>query len=117
LSIENGQSCTVAKSPDEAFGGSGHDLAVLAEIIAVRRKEEHGAVKGAAITFDHADDEIDFVFGSSAGERDHGGSRNVNTRVVVTAKVFAAAIASRTDDGAEVEPTRIGGNEGFGEDN
>ena len=53
-----GQRRAVAESPDEPLAGGRHQLAVLAEVTAVRAEEEHGAVERAALALDDADHEM-----------------------------------------------------------
>ena len=62
VGIEYRKSGVVAESPDEALRSGRHNFAMFAEKCAVVGEEEHGAVERAAIAFDDADNENDFVF-------------------------------------------------------
>ena len=59
--VEHRHRRAVAEAPDQPLRRGRHDLAVLAEIAAVGREEQHRAVERAAVAFDDADHEIDAV--------------------------------------------------------
>ncbi len=104
----------VAESPDETLGRGGHEFTMFAEIPAVRREEKDCAIECAAIAFDHTHDKINVVCSCDAAKSVDVRTGNVYAAFPITLKVFAAFVCAITNNCAEIESARIGGDESLG---
>src|SRR5271167_2789284 len=85
-----------------------HHLPVLAQKAAVWSKEQHGAVKSAAVPFDYTHDKINSVASRGPAEFLNCWARYVYAALPVSSEVFAALLRPRTNHRAEVESPGIG---------
>ena len=114
VGVDHRQGGAVAESPYQAFAGGGHELAVLAEIAAVGTKKKRRAVQRPAVAFDDADDQVHPVRARHPRQPIDRRAGDVDRTLPVAAELLAAGIGARTDDGAKVQPARIGRDERLG---
>ena len=107
----------VTLPPDEALARRRHELAVLAEVGAVRREEEDGAVECPPFALDDTDHEIRIGLARNSSECVDCGPRDIDARLPIAAIPFAAFRRSVAHDRAERHASRVGAHERLGKDN
>jgi hypothetical protein len=112
--LEHGHRRAVAEAPDQPLGRRGHNLAVLAQVGAVWCEEQDRAIERPAGALDDPDNEINSVSARRPGGRVTASPGMSTLLSQVPLEVVTAPLRPRADDGAEVEPSRIGRHEGFG---
>ncbi|GAC1632130.1 MAG: hypothetical protein NVS9B14_05000 [Candidatus Acidiferrum sp.] len=87
---------------------------MFAEVGAVRREVENGAIERAAFALDDTHDEIDVIGAGDAAKLVHGGAGNVHAAFPIALEVATAFVGAIANDGAEIEAARVSGDERFG---
>src|ERR1700674_118858 len=106
----------IAEAPDRPFQGGRHQLAMLAVQTAIRPKEQYGAVTGAELAFDHADQYVDAVRRCGLPQALRLWSRDLDRRVELQSEFFAPDRIARAHHQTIVEPFGIPADECFREE-
>src|SRR5712692_2363644 len=113
--LKNGQRGPIAKAPDKTFRGGRHELAMLAQVAAIRREEQHRTVEGASVTFNHSHHEMHLALRGDLAQHVNGRPRNIHRTLPVPAIVLTTFWCAGTNNRAKAETTRVGRNKCFRE--